>query len=447
MNSLDATVADWRDAILEGAAALPSSPTVRCGVARIDGVEVVVAAWDFASHGGSFGEADADAFVAATEVARDRRLPLVTMLRSGGTRLTEGMRALVGIPRTTLALQRFRAAGLAHVSIADHPTTGGVWVSIGSHADVRIAVAGALLGFSGPRAVTAMTGRELVPGANTAQAAYDAGLVDAVVEPTEVGSMLGRALTTLTREQPTPMTVETAGRPVPRDGWEQVQTSRTVDRPDGSQLLSDLLTNAVALRGADDSVAARVGLLAGRRVLGVALAAARNSMPTPAGFALLRRCAELAGALDLGFVVLIDTPGADPHTEGDGLSAAISEAMTAVLDTSAPTVSLVHGEGGSGGALAGAVTDVVGVGPHGWFAALSPEGAAATLRIEPDAAARLMHVTPADLLAEGFADGFVPAGLEPAWLATSLDRLRELSPAARTRMRHDRWSAALPTPI
>jgi acyl-CoA carboxylase subunit beta len=446
MNSRDATAADWRDAILDGSAALPSSPTVRCVAARVNGVEVVIAAWDFSSHGGSFGEVDADAFVAATEVARDRRLPLVTMLRSGGTRLPEGMRALVGIPRTTLALQRFRAAGLPHISVADHPTTGGVWVSIGSHADVRLAVAGALLGFSGPRAVTAMTGRDLTTGANTAEAAYDAGLVDAVVEPSGVASMLGRALTALTREEPSPITVVTAGRPAQRDAWEQVLASRTAARPNGAELLSRLLTDAVALRGADECVAARIGLLAGRRTVGVALAAARGSMPTPAGFALLRRAAELAGSLDLGLVVLIDTPGADPHTESRGLSAAIGDAMTAVLDTRAPTVSLVHGEGGSGGALAGAVTDVVGVGPYGWFAALNPEGAAATLRIEPDAAARLMQITPADLLRDGFADGFVPAGLEQPWLATALDRLRELSPADRVGHRHDRWSAALPDP-
>jgi acetyl-CoA carboxylase alpha subunit len=438
---------DWRDTLLAGSTALASSPVLRCGVATIDGIDAVVASWTFAHHGGSFGEADADAFLAATETAIERRLPVVSLLQSGGTRLGEGMRALVGIPRTTLALQRLRAAGLPHVSVADHPTMGGVWMSIASRADIRIAVAGALIGFSGARAVMAMTERELRPGANTAAAAYDAGLVDAVVEASDVVPVLTQALTALVGDDPDPVEVPRATRLTPRDGWAQVLASRTQARPDGLRLLDQLLSGSIPLRGNDSTVAARVGRLAGRRVAAVALAAERSTMPTPAGFALLGRTARLAGSLDLALVVLVDTPGADPHTEDQGLSAAIGEAMTAVLNTTAPTISLVHGEGGSGGALAGAVTDVVGVGPEGWFAALSPEGAAATLRIEPEAAASLMQITPAELLRDGFADSFVPAGLELAWLATTIDRLREVSGPDRLVHRHRRWSEALPGQI
>jgi acetyl-CoA carboxylase alpha subunit len=440
----DDGVPDWRESVLARSTSLPGSETLRCAVGSLDGIRTVIVAWDFASHGGSFGEADADAFVAATQHAIDHRLPLLTLLRSGGTRLTDGMRALVGIPRTTLALQRLRASGLPHLSVADHPTMGGVWVSIGSHADLRFATAGALVGFSGPRALTAMTGHPLADGANTAESAYDAGLVDGVVAPSGVASVLGHALTILTTEDPEPVATATGALPAEPDAWEHVVASRREDRPDGSQLLTALLGDAICLKAADETVAARLGRLAGRRVVGVALAATRGVMPTPAGFALLARAAALAGALDLALVVLVDTPGADPHTESLGLSGAIADAMTAVLNTAAPTVSLVHGEGGSGGALAGAVTDVVGVGPHGWFAALGPEGAAATLRIAPDEAARLMNITPADLLRDGFADGFVPAGLEKAWLATTLDRLREVASADRVTRRHDRWSAGLP---
>jgi acetyl-CoA carboxylase carboxyl transferase subunit beta len=435
---------DWRQGLLAGSSPLPGSAAIRCAVTTVDDVEVVVAAWEFGSHGGSFGVADADAFVAVVATAVERQQPLVTILRSGGTRLDEGLHALVGIPRAAVALRRLRAAGLAHVAVADHPTTGGVWVAVGSQADVRIAVADSLIGFSGPRAIAAMTERDLPSGANRAASAYDAGLVDLVVEPHGVAAMLGRALVALTRDEPESVAVPTAARPPVVDGWDQVLASRASDRPDGAMLLTRLLSSSVALRGADQTVAARVGQLAGRRVVGVALAAARATMPTPAGFALLSRAARLAGALDLGLVILVDTPGADPHTEADGLVPAIATALNDVLTTAAPAVTLVHGEGGSGGALAGAVTDLVGVGASGWFAALSPEGAAATLRIEPDAAARLMAVTPADLLASGFADGYVPAGQELPWLVAALDRLREVSSDERLERRLARWSGRLP---
>jgi acetyl-CoA carboxylase carboxyl transferase subunit beta len=143
-------------------------------------------------------------------------------------------------------------------------------------------------------------------------------------------------------------------------------------------------------------------------------------------------------------VVFVDTPGADPHTESAGLAASIATAMTAVLECASPTISFVHGEGGSGGALAGAVTDVVGVGPHAWFAAMGPEGAAATLRIEPSEAARQMQITPAELLASGFGDVYVPDGLEAGWLATTIDRLSVEPTDRRMTRRLTRWSEPLP---
>jgi acetyl-CoA carboxylase carboxyl transferase subunit beta len=353
------------------------------------------------------------------------------------------MHALVGIPRTTLALQRLRQAGLPHISVADHPTMGGVWVSVGSRADVRIAVEGALIGFSGPRAVTAMTGRDLAEGSNTAAGMYAAGLIDAVVPSATVIDFVAHVLAMLGTDVPEAVTESVDERPAPSDGWEQVIASRTDDRPDGHMLLGRLLPDGVPLGEADTTVVAQLGRVAGRRVIAVALAGSRSTMPSPAGFDVLTRAANLAGALDLALLVLIDTPGADPHTESDGLSPAIADAMAAVLDTPAPTLCLVHGEGGSGGALAGAVTDIVGVGPLGWFAALSPEGAAATLRTDPDIEARMMQITPNDLLRNGFADVFVPAGGETAWVATAIDRLRAVSRAQRLQRRHERWSKGL----
>jgi acetyl-CoA carboxylase carboxyl transferase subunit beta len=412
-------------------------------IGQLGDANAVVIGWNFANHGGSFGQEDADAFVAAATSAIDQGLPLITVLRSGGTRLPEGMHALVGIPRTTLALQRLRQAGLPHISVADQPTMGGVWVSVGSSADVRIAVEGAHIGFSGPRAVTAMTGRDLADGSNTAAAMYDAGLVDAVVAPTGVIEVLGHVLATLDADRPAEAGPAVEGRPGPRDGWAQVVASRTDERPDGQTLIGHLLPDSIPLQGADATVIARLGRLAGRRAVVVALAGSRSTMPSPAGFDLLARAARMAGALDLALVILIDTPGADPHTESDGLSPAIANAMSAVLNTPAVTLCLVHGEGGSGGALAGAVTDVVGVGPYGWFAALAPEGAAATLRTDPDIAARMMNVTPDDLLHNGFADSFVPSGAETMWAASVIGRLRLLPGPDRLQQRHDRWSRRL----
>jgi acetyl-CoA carboxylase alpha subunit len=453
-------VTDWRDAVLVGVDPLSeesgdpghSDASVSVGHGRIGRADVVVACWNFGHRGGSFGEADASRFAIACAEAAGTRRPLVSMIRTGGTRLQEGMRALVGIPRALLALELLADAGVAHVAVADNPTTGGVWVAIGSGADLRVGVSGATVGFSGPRVIEAMTGVAVPRVTYTAESAQEAGLLDTVVAPESLATWLENALVVLRPDdaRPTPPPAPVA---VPdRSGREQVAASRERDRPSGAELLESLLGGGdetpVGVCGADDTVAAALGRLGGHRVLVTALAARRAGRPAPAGYALLRRAAALAGRLDLALVVLVDTAGADPlpMSEHAGIAPAISSAMAAVLRCPAPTIAVVHGEGGSGGALAGATTDVVGVTELGWFAALGPEGAGATLRVDPGAAADLMGVTPRDLLASGFADALAPT--EPTalgqWLADRLDQLRAATAADRLSRRRSRWAGPLP---
>lgn len=415
-----------------------------------DDLPALVVDWDFSVRGGSFGEHEADLFSAACGQAAQTRTPLITVLRSGGTRLQEGMRALVGIPRATLALADVRAAGVVHLAVAAAPTTGGVWVAIGSVADVRVGVRGATVGFSGPRVIEAMTGTPVPDGANTAESALAAGLLDDVVDAGAVDGWLARALRLLAGSHPPAASLPAPQPPAPpaRAGWAQVAHSRQVHRPGGAELAGLLLDDRLALRGGDDSVAASLGSLHGRPIVVVAVAGQRAGLVTPAGYRLLERAARLAGHLDLPLVTLVDTAGADPlpASEQAGVAAGIADALVAVLGCSAPTVAVVHGEGGSGGALAAATCDHVAVTANGWFAALAPEGAAAALRRSPAEAADLMRVAPAQLLDDGFADAVAPA--EPAdlrlWLAAQLDRLTAVEPGARRRQREARWRGPLP---
>jgi acetyl-CoA carboxylase carboxyl transferase subunit beta len=421
---------------------------VDVGRRTYDGAEAVVVEWDFTVRGGTFGRHEADLFVAGCAEAAATRTPLVTVLRSGGTRLQEGMRALVGIPRATLALQHLRAARVPHIAVAGRPTTGGVWVAIGAHADLRVGVAGATVGFSGPRVIEAMTGTAIPTGANTAESAAAAGLLDDVVDDADVDAWLGRALHALGAVDAAATTGPAPAATAPeRHGWDQVEHSRTIARPCGRELAAALLSDAVALRGADDSVSAAVGRLRGRPAVVVALASARAGRATPAGYQLLRRATRLADGLDLALVTLVDTSGADPlpGSEAAGVAPAIAEAMAELLACSAPSIAVVHGEGGSGGALAAATCDVVAVTPDGWFAALAPEGAAAALRTTPQEAADLMRVAPAELISDGFADAAVPEdpGLMGEWVAVTIDRLRAMHPDARRQQRHERWAGPL----
>ncbi|HVT63806.1 MAG TPA: carboxyl transferase domain-containing protein [Mycobacteriales bacterium] len=443
MSTNEPRLPGWSEALAPAVEELQSSDALHASIGEVGGRGAVFLRWDFGRQGGTFGIAEAGVFESAVRTAIGRALPLVTITRSGGTRLPEGMRALVGIPRAVLALAELRAAGLPHLSIADNPTTGGVWVAIGTQADLRLAIRGATVGFSGPRVVPLMTGRELIAGGNTAEAAYDAGLVDAIGDHHEAGTWLATALTTLGRDDPEPVEAPAETIPPRMDAAELFEATRRVARPSGSDLIDCVLTDRIELRSSDETTRATLGRIAGRPALAVALSAQRGGMPTPAGFGLLSRAARLAGALDISLVTLIDTPGADPHTEADGLSAAIAAAMTEVLVTSAPTVALLHGEGGSGGALAAATTDVIGVGPHGWFGALGPDGAAAALRTTPGDAARLMRITPYELVEDGVATAFVAKGDETSWLATTIDGLKRVPSEQRLSVRRTRWSNPL----
>jgi acetyl-CoA carboxylase carboxyl transferase subunit beta len=422
---------------------------VRWGAGAVAGHQVVAVVWDFREYGGSFGESEADAFTAACRCAVDRRLPLLTVTRSGGSRMQEGMAALVGIPRSAIALDSVAAAGLPHVSVADHPTTGGVWVGIVSGADLRAGVAGATVAFTGPRVVEAMTGTPLPAGAHTAETAYDAGLLDAVLPRTSVVSWVGRALSAwVARPGSAPPSLPDPPPPPERRGWAQVQAARGLGRPGGGSLLDALVDEPVELRG-DATVRAVVGhSAAGRATVAVALAATRAARPSERGYRLLQRAAETAGRLRADLLLLVDTPGADPSAESEaaGIAPGIAAGMRAVLHCPSPTLTVVHGEGGSGGALAAAVADRVLVTPFGYFTALGPEGAGAALRRSPQEAADHAGLSPAELLGLGFADAMVSAEPEPlrATVAFELSRLAEQDQETRLRARASRWSGPLP---
>jgi acetyl-CoA carboxylase carboxyltransferase component len=453
-----AVTPDWREALLDGATLLDvrlarrnpadwsgyePKPAVRAyrlaGSPTAPGA--VAVAWDFAVQGGSFGEDDATVFVAAVKHAVTERVPLVSLVRSGGTRLQEGMAALVGIPRAAIALLSLAEAGLPHLSVADGPTTGGVWISVVSQADLRVAVDGATVGFAGPRVVEAMTGSLPGPDSHTAASAYAAGLVDAVLPADDVPGWITRTLATLTTPQRPPVADHPPSTPADATGgWEQVQRSRT-RTVGGRDLLLSLLTDHTPLqaRYGDSTVFAAVGLLEGSPVVGVALAAELGGRPTPDGYRLATRAYRLAGRLGLPVLSLVDTPGADPSpgSEADGIAPAMAEALTALLTCPSPTLALVHGEGGSGGALAAAAADRVLMTPDSYFAPIGPEGASAALRRPAEECADRMRITPADLLALGFADAIAQPG-------DVAGHLRGLAAPADLTARRARWSAALP---
>ncbi|MEX0407696.1 acetyl-CoA carboxylase, carboxyltransferase subunit beta [Aquibium sp. LZ166] len=163
-------------------------------VGTIDGLEVMVTAQDFAFMGGSLGMAAGEAIIRAFETALQRRLPLILFAASGGARMQEGILSLMQLPRTTVAVDRLKEAGLPYIVVLTNPTTGGVTASYAMLGDVHIAEPGALIGFAGPRVIEQTIREKLPDGFQRAEYLMQHGMVDMVVPRQELKGTISRLL-------------------------------------------------------------------------------------------------------------------------------------------------------------------------------------------------------------------------------------------------------------
>jgi acetyl-CoA carboxylase carboxyl transferase subunit beta len=171
---------------------------VLAGAGRLDGEPIVAAVQDFDFLGGSLGTAAGEAVIAAMRAAVQRRTPFILFAASGGARMQEGILSLMQMPRTTVAVQELREAGLPYIVVLTHPTTGGVTASYAMLGDIQIAEPGALIGFAGPRVIEQTIREQLPNGFQRAEYLYDHGMVDMVVHRHELRATLARLCHLLT---------------------------------------------------------------------------------------------------------------------------------------------------------------------------------------------------------------------------------------------------------
>ncbi|WP_274423501.1 acetyl-CoA carboxylase, carboxyltransferase subunit beta [Chelativorans sp. YIM 93263] len=163
-------------------------------VGRIEGLEILATVQDFAFIGGSLGMAAGEAIVRGFETAVERQLPLVLFAASGGARMQEGIFSLMQLPRTTVAVDRLKEAGLPYIVVLTNPTTGGVTASYAMLGDVHIAEPGALIGFAGPRVIEQTIREKLPEGFQRAEYLMEHGMVDMVVPRPELKETIARLL-------------------------------------------------------------------------------------------------------------------------------------------------------------------------------------------------------------------------------------------------------------
>ena len=163
---------------------------------------IVAAAQDFSFMGGSMGMYVGNAIVAAAERAVKRKLPLVLFSAAGGARMQEGILSLMQMPRTTVAVEMLREAGLPYIVVLTHPTTGGVTASYAMLGDIQIAEPNALICFAGPRVIE-QTIRETLPeGFQRSEYLLDHGMLDRVTHRKEMREELITIIRMLTGQPP-----------------------------------------------------------------------------------------------------------------------------------------------------------------------------------------------------------------------------------------------------
>jgi acetyl-CoA carboxylase carboxyl transferase subunit beta len=171
---------------------------VKLAAGPLEGKQVVAAVQDFEFMGGSLGMAAGEAIVTGMLEAVKRKSPFIMFTASGGARMQEGMFSLMQMPRTTVAVQRLRAAKLPYIVVLTNPTTGGVTASYAMLGDIHIAEPGAVIGFAGARVIEQTIRERLPEGFQRAEYLKEHGMVDMVVPRTEMRAMLARLCSLLT---------------------------------------------------------------------------------------------------------------------------------------------------------------------------------------------------------------------------------------------------------
>lgn len=405
------------------------SEAVITGKAKIDGRETAIGVCDGRFLMASMGEAVGEKIARAVERATEERLPVILFACSGGARMQEGIVSLMQMAKTSAALKHHSDAGLLYISILTDPTTGGVTASFAMLGDVILAEPKALIGFAGPRVIEQTIGQKLPDGFQRAEFLLEHGFLDAIVERPQMKETLSKILALHEAGEGTGFNrkkcdVElTSGSKMNMTAWQRVELSRRKDRPVGSDYIDALFTDFVEFHGdryfADDkAIIGGVARFHGTPVTVIAQAKGRNTkeniernfgMPQPEGYRKALRLMKQAEKFSRPVICLVDTPGAFCGLEAEerGQGEAIARNIYEMSGLRVPVVSIIIGEGGSGGALAMATADEVWMLENSIYSILSPEGFASILwkdSSKAKEAAEVMKLTAENLKSQGIVE-------------------------------------------
>lgn len=403
------------------------------GKGKILGKDVVIAVMGADFMMGSMGEVVGEKITRAVERATQMRLPIIIFTCSGGARMQEGIVSLMQMAKTSAAIRKHSEAGLFYLPVLTDPTTGGVTASFAMLGDVILAEPGALIGFAGPRVIAQTIGQKLPEGFQRAEFLVEKGIIDGVVERQELKETVWKLLNVHqesmqyihygdTQNVENLLEIKSSrGKATGCDkkeltAWERVEISRSKERPTTLSYVQQVFDDFLELHGDrafrdDGAVIGGIAMFGGQPVTVIGQQKGKNvkeniyrnfGMASPEGYRKALRLMKQAEKFGRPVVTFVDTPGAACGIEAEerGQGEAIARNLLEMSGIQTPMVSILIGEGGSGGALGLAVTDEVWMMENATYSILSPEGFASILWKDgkrAKEASEVMKITAKDL--------------------------------------------------
>ena len=406
---------------------------VTVGKCMVNGLETVLGVCDARFLMGSMGYVVGEKITRAFERATEEKLPVVLFTSSGGARMQEGIVSLMQMAKTSAAIRKHSEAGLFYLPVLTDPTTGGVTASFAMLGDVILAEPGALIGFAGPRVIAQTIGQKLPEGFQRAEFLVEKGIIDGVVERQELKETVWKLLNIhqdalqyihygdTQNVENLPEIRNSRGKAAGCDkkeltAWERVEISRSKERPTTLSYVQQVFDDFLELHGDrsfrdDGAVIGGIAMFGGQPVTVIGQQKGKNvkeniyrnfGMASPEGSRKALRLMKQAEKFGRPVVTFVDTPGAACGIEAEerGQGEAIARNLLEMSGIQTPMVSILIGEGGSGGALGLAVTDEVWMMENATYSILSPEGFASILWKDgkrAKEASEVMKITAKDL--------------------------------------------------
>ena len=442
-----ADLKSYRVRLLDARRETGAREAVTTGFCRIGGNQAVIVVFDFSFLGGTMGSVVGEKIAHAFEEATQRRIPLVSVAASGGARVQEGMFSLMQMAKVAAAASVHDRQGLAFISVLTDPTFGGVTASFASLGDILIAEPGAQIGFVGPRVIEQTTGIAPPKDSHRAETLLSAGLIDLVIGRQDLTSVIAYLIAHLGRNKAKETEQESlppAAEHKRLGAWQKVGLARHSGRPTARYYMGRMTSRFLELHGDrwsgdDPAIVGGIAEFNGDTVIMVGQdrggtpeekLASHDGKAFSEGYRKSIRLMRLASKFRIPVITLVDCPNAQATFESEhrGIAYALARNLATMANLPTPIVSVIIGEGGSGGALALGVADRVLMLENAIYSVISPEGAAAILYRDAGKAetvSDVLKLTAQDLHSLGIIDSVVPepdggAHLDPVATAETL---------------------------